>query len=219
MLRFIAALAMFVMPFFITSAGTASDNSYVAMTPSTAAAIQTFEAGRTPVGWSPIDTGPLTQIANIGPAALTIEHQYPQQVALVQAHAVDFGAASNLTQAQLLQPGHAKLLANLLKDVQGLPYTRAHGAVATLLWIDQIKPQLQFLSKYEPQLLALQSASAAAPAQWQHWLWIAFVCVILFVPFVFLMKGRWSPMQARRDEREHEAIVARELARMRQAGS
>jgi MFS transporter, ACS family, D-galactonate transporter len=35
---------------------------------------------------------------------------------------------------------------------------------------------------------------------------------VLFLPFVFVMAGRWSPRRAREDERAHEERVQRELA-------
>jgi MFS transporter, ACS family, D-galactonate transporter len=42
------------------------------------------------------------------------------------------------------------------------------------------------------------------------------VCVagqlLLFLPFVFVMTGRWSPRRARQDEQKHEEMVQRELA-------
>ena len=39
--------------------------------------------------------------------------------------------------------------------------------------------------------------------------------MILFIPFVFAMKGRWSPRRARQDQREHNEFVAAELANVR----
>jgi hypothetical protein len=38
---------------------------------------------------------------------------------------------------------------------------------------------------------------------------------VLFLPFVFLMAGRWNPRLARQDELEHERLVERELAELR----
>jgi hypothetical protein len=55
----------------------------------------------------------------------------------------------------------------------------------------------------------------AAPRQWQHWFWVCLAGVIFFIPLVFVMKGRWSPRRARQDEREHEAFVMTELAKLR----
>jgi flagellar basal body-associated protein FliL len=55
-------------------------------------------------------------------------------------------------------------------------------------------------------------AKADNPGQWQTWWWICFAAQVLFLPFVFLLCGHWSPRRAREQEREHEAMVERELA-------
>ena len=64
---------------------------------------------------------------------------------------------------------------------------------------------------------AVQRAQHDNPHQWQRWWWICFGGQLLFVPLIFLLSGRWSPAKAKRDEQEHEELVAAELARM-QAG-
>ena len=38
--------------------------------------------------------------------------------------------------------------------------------------------------------------------------------MVLFLPFIFLTKGRWSPKRAKQDLDEREAAVAKELAAM-----
>ena len=40
---------------------------------------------------------------------------------------------------------------------------------------------------------------------------------ILFLPFIFIMKGRWSPRKAKQDADEHEAKVEAELAALQKA--
>jgi ACS family D-galactonate transporter-like MFS transporter len=59
------------------------------------------------------------------------------------------------------------------------------------------------------------------PTQWQRWWWVCFAGQIVFLPFIFVLRGRWSPANARQDELEHEMFVERELARLGQipAGS
>jgi ACS family D-galactonate transporter-like MFS transporter len=58
-------------------------------------------------------------------------------------------------------------------------------------------------------------AQADSPHEWQRWWWVAFAGQIVFLPFIFLLTGRWSPRRAKRDAEEHEAAVARELAALR----
>ena len=52
------------------------------------------------------------------------------------------------------------------------------------------------------------------PEQWQTWWWITFAGQIVFLPFVFLLVGRWSPKRAKQDEDEHEQLVQSELAKL-----
>ena len=63
------------------------------------------------------------------------------------------------------------------------------------------------------------SAQKDNPRQWQTWWWICFAGQLVFIPFVFLMAGRWSPRQAREDAAAHEQLVERELARLQTAGA
>jgi MFS family permease len=69
-----------------------------------------------------------------------------------------------------------------------------------------------------PELVAalndIKAAAAAAPGQWQTWYWICIAGIVVFLLTVFLMRGRWSPAAARADEAAHDAMVARELARL-----
>jgi hypothetical protein len=58
----------------------------------------------------------------------------------------------------------------------------------------------------------LLKPEADSPREWQRWWWICFAGQIRFLPFVFLMTGRWSPRKAQQDARDHEAMVQRQLA-------
>jgi hypothetical protein len=58
---------------------------------------------------------------------------------------------------------------------------------------------------------------ARSPGQWRRWFWIDFGGMVVFVPLIFLMKGRWSPRRAKQDADAHERGVVAELARL--AGS
>ena len=65
-----------------------------------------------------------------------------------------------------------------------------------------------------PRAATVKAAAAAAPQQWERWLWIAVICQALFIPVIFVIKGRWSPRKAREDAREHARAMHRELARL-----
>jgi len=135
------------------------------------------------------------------PRALAIEHRYGPLVAIVQRHQALFARLAAYPASHIPAPLLLRAIA-------------AAGGVKNLLAINAIKPDLLFLERYRSHLLALQSGAAASPAQWQHWFWVCFAGIAVFLPLIFVMKGRWSPRRAREDEREHERVVREELARL-----
>jgi hypothetical protein len=82
--------------------------------------------------------------------------------------------------------------------------------------------ELDALSKVPPQAIAflkahgadVEKASARSPGQWKTWYWVCFGGIIFFLLSIPLLRGRWKPSDARRDEQEHEAKVADELAKL-----
>ena len=56
----------------------------------------------------------------------------------------------------------------------------------------------------------LQTASG-----WKIWFYVCIGCVVVFVPFIFTMYGHWNPKKAHAEYREHQAIVAAEIARLK----
>ena len=79
-------------------------------------------------------------------------------------------------------------------------FTRLSGAHAT------IPPDLV------ARMQAVVQAAAAAPGQWRAWFLACAAGALVFVAFIFTMKGRWNPGQARADAALHEAEVRRVLA-------
>jgi len=76
------------------------------------------------------------------------------------------------------------------------------------------KADLLFLNEHAAQV---QTAAAAEPGQWKNWWWVCVAGEILFLPFIFLMTGRWSPRKAREDAEAHERRVQEELAALQEA--
>jgi hypothetical protein len=82
--------------------------------------------------------------------------------------------------------------------------------------------QLTALSKIPPGVsayltahgAAVSKAAAATAGQWKTWYWICFAGIIFFLFSIPLLRGRWRPRDARRDEAEHEAKVQAELSRI-----
>ncbi len=69
-------------------------------------------------------------------------------------------------------------------------------------------PDAAYLRAHGAQVLKAQKDS---PQQWQRWWWLTFAAQLLFLPFVFLLTGRWSPRRAREDVRAHEEAIEKEL--------
>jgi ACS family D-galactonate transporter-like MFS transporter len=68
---------------------------------------------------------------------------------------------------------------------------------------------LAYLSAHGTEVAQAQEDN---PGQWQRWWWVCVAAQVLFLPFVFVMTGRWSPKKAKQDELEHERLVQAELA-------
>jgi MFS family permease len=91
----------------------------------------------------------------------------------------------------------------------------ATEAAAKLQAVGAVPPaDLAFLTEHGPEVAA---AAARSADEWKAWWWVTVVCEVLFIPFVFLMAGRWSPRKAREDAEAHERKVAAELAALRAA--
>jgi hypothetical protein len=119
----------------------------------------------------------------------------PADLAVLAANGKQVQAAGDQLKALAAMPASAKqLLATYGKPLQdknvqdGLLYLKAHGP-------------------------AVKDAAAAAPGEWQNMLWIAVGGEVLFIPFIFVMAGVWSPRKARRQTAEHEAWLRAELAK------
>ena len=64
-------------------------------------------------------------------------------------------------------------------------------------------------------LKKVQKAAHDSPRQWRTYFWIAVGGQVVFIPLIWLLVGYWSPRRARRAEEEHEAMIERELAKLR----
>lgn len=98
---------------------------------------------------------------------------------------------------------------------QDLAFVAANGpkvqkAATSLKAINEVpKGDLAYLGAHGADVAKAQEDN---PGQWQTWWWICVGGQILFIPFVLIMAGHWSPRKARQEEAEHEAMVQRELA-------
>ena len=96
------------------------------------------------------------------------------------------------------------------------------AAAPKLATLTPYAAQLTALSKVPPQALAylkahsaaVQKAAAQTAGQWKTWYWVCFGGIIFFLLSIPLLRGRWKPSDARRDEQEHQARVEAELAKL-----
>jgi len=139
-------------------------------------------------------------------------------LAALKANPVDRAAATRavveIASKLGVAPAQAvKLLQTLATpDVQArLALAQKYGGELTAASTAFTVDQLAYLRVHGP---AVAAAAKDGPRQWQSWWWVCVAAQVLFVPFVFLMAGRWSPASARRDSLAHEAAVTRELAAM-----
>jgi hypothetical protein len=76
------------------------------------------------------------------------------------------------------------------------------------------RTQLAYLSAHQGQLTDLLKGVDKSPKQWQDWFWVCLGGMVLFIPTIWLNRGRWSPAKAREDEKKHEADVKAELKQL-----
>jgi hypothetical protein len=106
-------------------------------------------------------------------------------------------------------------------QVQGL---LAYSPLATAIQKGQPVSQSEIQSKVgvHSQNLAsllvaeqkLVPAQKSSPGEWKRWWTVCLIGMLVFAVLVFFMRGRWSPMAARRDLAERERMVDAELAKL-----
>ena len=186
-LRIVVGVSFIFLPLVITSVNPIVDNLPVADTVIHGQSISDFVA----------ENPAVIAFASTHSALLTLLAKDPAAAAAVAADpsAANIAAAEKAFGAQGLGE-LAKYKTQLSKYVQ--PYSA----------------QLAYIQSHQTELKELQAGSAKASSQWQHWFYVDLAGIIVFVPTIWLAKGRWRPSAARRDAEEHSAAVAEELARL-----
>ncbi|HKD89233.1 MAG TPA: MFS transporter [Streptosporangiaceae bacterium] len=127
------------------------------------------------------------------------------------------GVIAVAPQLLALQPYTAQL-----KALQQVP-----PAVIAAVSAPGVAGELAALQKVPPAVTAymtahagdVQSAASRTASQWKTWYWICFGGIVVFLLSIPLLRGRWSPRSAKRDEAEHEAMVQAELAKLGTGGA
>lgn len=146
----------------------------------------------------PVLVTSVTPLVDHGPQVTAAQRQAAPALAIVSAHPQVFAELGKYP------PGKAPadVTARAVQEV----------GPTDLATVARAQPQLALLQRYGT---TVQKAAHDGPGQWRTWWWICVAGQVLFLPFVFLMSGRWSPRRAREDAAAHEAAVAKELATMR----
>jgi hypothetical protein len=163
----------------------------------------------------PVIVPATTTLVDKAPRVKAIVERYPQQIKVLQT-------VKPVTLAALKRnPADKAAQADALSTLSGLaPAQLADPANAAK--VQQAAAQLKSVAAVPPADLAYLAANAQkvaeaakdGPSQWQTWWWICVAGQLVFIPFVFVISGRWSPRKAREDEAAHERRVRDELARL-----
>ncbi len=181
----------------------------------------------------------LATASRLGPQ-LANAQKFAPELAVIAAHPALFTKlaaepANKALQAQAVAAagGGAKGIA-VVKTI-GAHQAAINGVIAAGPQLKTIAPyatdlkviapysaQLTALSKVPPAAIAylkahgaaVQKAAAQTASQWKSWYWVCFGGIVIFLFSIPLLRGRWKPSDARRDEQEHEAMVEAELAKL-----
>jgi MFS family permease len=147
----------------------------------------------------------------VDPAVLAALQANPGDSAALSTAVGQIAATFGVTPAQAtdrlvaLATVPAPVLAGLQENGPAL-----QAAGARLASVSNIPAQdLAYLSENAGEVMKAQYDN---PRQWQRWWWLCVAGQVLFLPFIFIMAGRWSPRRAKQDADEHERRIEAELA-------
>jgi ACS family D-galactonate transporter-like MFS transporter len=131
----------------------------------------------------------ITGVIAVGPALQTVA-PYAADLQTIAPYSAQLTTiAPYSTELTAMAPFTAQLTALSKVPAPAIAYLQAHGA-------------------------AVQKAAAQTAGQWKTWYWVCFGGIIFFLLTIPLLRGRWKPADARRDEQEHETMVQAELAKL-----
>lgn len=156
----------------------------------------------------PIIVTQMSPIVEHGTQLQAIQARYPAEVATLSA--IDARTAATLAAS----PTNGAAISTAVTEISTRLHVTAPGALQRLVAVSKVaatpqgKSDLAYLQAYGP---VAQKAQAVSPGEWRRWWWVGLGCQAAFLPFILMIKGRWRPSRARRDEEEHERRVAEEL--------
>ncbi len=188
-LRLVVGISFIFLPFVINSVNPVVDNLQYAQT--------------SPTGTAPFNV-----------QAFQVAH--PKSVAFAEANASWLKVLSEPQNAPIVAAANsnptAANLAALTRAVGPAVFAKVVANIVSLkTLVVPYQTQLTYLAAHQNQLLAVQDGVNRSAKQWQHWFWVCLVGMLLFIPTIWLNRGRWSPRRASEDEAKHEEDVEREL--------
>jgi MFS family permease len=149
----------------------------------------------------------VTPLVNYGTQVAVYAAKYAPE--LTTAAAIDPATLKALS----ANPTNAATLGKAVTELTTELHITPAAAVARLLALGTASRQadFQFLLAHGPQVT---KAAKNAPTEWQTWWWVCVAGEVVFIPFIFLMVGRWSPARAKRDADEHERLIEDEMAKL-----
>jgi MFS family permease len=146
----------------------------------------------------------MTPLVEHGSQVQALVARYPNEVATLNA-------IDSTTQAQLqADPSNTAAINTAVTEISQTLHVSSSVALQDLAAVGRVpRDDLIFLATHGPEV---QRAAAASPGEWRRWWWICVGGEALLLPFLFVMKGRWSPRRARADLEQHERAVREELA-------
>ncbi|HWG01492.1 MAG TPA: MFS transporter [Trebonia sp.] len=156
----------------------------------------------------PSVVGSMTPLVTYGSSVATISAKYGPQLATLSA-------IDPRTQAALqANPADTAAAATAVGEIAKAFKVSPAVATARLTAVASVpRADLTVMAEHGT---AVAAAAAAAPGQWRNWWWVCVGGEVVFLPFILLMTGRWSPRKAREDAAEHERKVKEELVALRQ---
>jgi MFS family permease len=175
---------------------------------------------------SEISGVPVSQVAAI--ATISAQHGPALQAAqAVDRHTLT-ALLTNPTDAAAAQQAVQQITSKLgisaadaqarLQDLATIPPSQLLLLQKDGAKVQQAEQTLKQLGQIPASDLALlknvQNAAHDSPRQWQKIFWIAVGGEVVFIPLIFLLVGYWSPRRARAAERDHDAWLESELAKL-----
>ncbi|HET9079745.1 MAG TPA: MFS transporter [Trebonia sp.] len=151
----------------------------------------------------PSVVGSMTPLVTYGAQVQTLSVKYAPQLATL-------AAIDPKTQAALqANPASPAALTTAVGEIAKAFSVTPAAATARLTAVAAVpKSDLLYLSEHGNQVV---TAAAAAPGEWKNWWWVCVGGQVVFLPFILLMAGRWSPRRARLDAEEHDRLIQTEL--------